>query len=701
MAMRVFLDSGLLTSKADLPSPADRDAADQAMLKFLKNPANPGLSVEKIAGARDPNMRSARVNQSIRLVFRQTGDEVYLLRVAAHDDAYRWAKRVRLRPHPLTGALQIVHTAEVYEQVVVEVAPEPLAEPSRFDAVGDQNLLELGVPAEALAAVRQVHAEDALLELAGLLPPDVGERLLQLWIGESVQAPTPPTPGQASIDVPDSRRQFCLVESDDEFQRVLEAPWAKWLAFLHPLQRSAAYGVFAGPLKVTGSAGTGKTVVAIHRARELARQGRRVLLTTYSRTLAANLQQNLRLLASPLELSRITVTNTHSLAAELLKKAGKRYKVRPPDEMLALFKRYRSQQGCTMSAEFLQAEWDRVLVPRGITAWPDYQAVSRQGRGIPLRAQDRKVVWLVMEAVLHHLGSHSETDFGLLCMRTRELLESGALKNPFTAVVVDEVQDLGAQEIQLLRALGGEGRDGLTVIGDAGQRIYPGGFSLRALGIETRGRSVLLRINYRTSRDIRAYADQILGDELDDLSGAFERRKGTISLFRGPTPTLHDCHTAGEQTARISELVTRLIQGGAEPGAIGIFAREKTTLEPIEKALANTGHQILRLKDSSDTSDLSMVRTGTMHRAKGLEFRFVLLATVNASVIPHPKAIEREDPVEAAEALERERQLLYVAITRAREEVHIFYFNKPSQFLKKAFVWAEPPAADAKGEVRS
>ena len=265
------------------------------------NPAQPGHSFHRIAAARDPNFWSARVSQDIRIVVHRTDDGVTLCYVGHHDDAYRWAERRKLETHPTTGAAQLVELREVVQEIAVPVFVEaeqaaPM-KPPLFAHIPDEQLLGYGVPAEWLADVR-VADEDSVLDLADHLPAEAAEALLELAVGKTPQPSLPATSGADPFAHPDALRRFRIMNNMDELATALEYPWEKWTIFLHPAQQSLVERNFNGPARVSGSAGTGKTVVALHRAAHLVNSnpGARVLLTTFSDALANLLRSKLHLL---------------------------------------------------------------------------------------------------------------------------------------------------------------------------------------------------------------------------------------------------------------------------------------------------------------------------------------------------------------------------------------------------------------------
>jgi len=318
---------------------------------------------------------------------------------------------------------------------------------------------------------------------------------------------------------------------------------------------------------------------------------------------------------------------------------------------------------------------------QGIASWGEYRQARRTGRGRGLSVKERKVLWRVFGGALEGLATRSLLDWPGLCRRADELLAEGRATSPHTAVVVDEVQDLKPPELRFLGTLCARRPGNLLVCGDAGQRIYPGGFSLRALGIRVVGRSSVLRINYRTTEQIRRAADRVLGDVCDDMDGGEERRTGTRSLLRGPAPRLVGHASAQDEIAAGVAEIRRWLGDGLATEAIGVFARTGKRTNELGQALSAAGIPWRRLSDK-EAAERGGVQLGTMHRAKGLEFKVVLVLGCSDREVPSPVALRGvDDPLDREAAEARERRLLYVAMTRARDELTVSWSGSPSRFL--------------------
>lgn len=677
--MPIAISETFLTSLISL-SRAEQKSATEFVEKFQRNPAQPGNSLERVTQTKHDNLWSARVTQGVRAVLHKDGDLWNVLYVGQHDDAYSWARRRSIERNPRTGALQIVVAPETVAEIVDQSKSSPSAKPV-FEKFGYDYLLSLGVPETWLPTIRLITSEDQLLQIIPELPEEVAERLLDLCSGKLVTPPLPISPGTPAIATEDSQRRFYVVEDSDELLRMLSAPMAKWIGFLHPSQRKLATGKFNGPIKVTGSAGTGKTVVAMHRARHLARQGRTVLLTSYVGTLCDNIRENLKYLCNADELSRITVDTVHAQALQLVRSAGEKPVIIDDQEIAKLIEQFH-WGACPLDARTLQSEWTEVIQAQGIRVWDQYRDASRKGRGQALGVKDRKLVWQVFEQVYQRLGQNHKCDWSTLCLRARDLVLSGKARSRYHSVIVDEVQDLRPQEIRFLAALPREERDNLMLVGDGGQRIYGSKLTLKSLDVDVRGRSFTLKINYRTTAQIKKFAENLLENHRDDLDEGREDRSDTKSLLRGPEPALTAFDSEDEQLDFVARSIADAIKQGVSGEDIAIFARTTDLLAPYERALKAKKIEFRQLKKELSGQPLSGVNLGTMHRAKGLEFKIVFVVDASREYLPLPFALRGlKDSTDRQEAIEKERHLLYVSITRARDEVFISWVGRVCDFL--------------------
>lgn len=653
------------------------------------NPAHPGLQLHKLDRPKDPNFLSVRVSKDIRVIVHRTDASLLLCYVDHHDKAYQWAERRRIETHPKTGAAQLVEVRETVREIAIPRYVEveqaaPAAKPPLFVHLGEDELLGYGVPSEWLRDVRQA-TEETLLELADHLPAEAAEALLELATGGKPQVPKPAPAGVDPFTHPDAQRRFRVMHNLEELERALDYPWEKWTVFLHPAQEQLVKTVFNGPARVAGSAGTGKTIVALHRATHLARANpnARVLLTTFSDTLANALQTKLkRLLGNEPRLAeRIDVHALDAVASRLYKAHAAEAKIASREEQRELIKEAsESVRGHKFSLYFLLTEWEQVVDAWQLGTWEAYRDVSRLGRKTRLPEAQRKVLWSIFERVRAALRERRlMTQAQLFSSLAGTLV---AAKNVvFDFAVVDEAQDLSVAQLRFLAALGGERPNALFFAGDLGQRIFQQPFSWKALGVDMRGRSRTLRVNYRTSHQIRTQADRLLGPLVIDVDGNSADRSDTVSVFNGPPPTIRVLKGEDEEAEAVGRWIAEQAKAGLLPHEFGVFVRSAAQLGRAQAAVEKAGLAFKVLDEHVEMSS-GHVSISTMHLAKGLEFRAVVVMACDDEVIPLQERIESVgDDADLQEVYDTERHLLYVACTRARDHLLLTGVDPVSEFV--------------------
>ncbi|MFM2057828.1 MAG: ATP-dependent helicase [Pseudomonadota bacterium] len=653
------------------------------------NPVNPGMSLHKLDRARDKNFWSVRVGSDLRLIVHKTASSFMLCYVDHHDKAYLWAERRRLETHPTTGAAQWVEVRERVEEVLVrrtvDAPSAPVAtKPALFAHLTPLELLSYGVPQDYVPTVLLAN-EDSLLALADHLPGEAAEALLELATGGKPRPAPAPAANADPFAHPDAQRRFRVMRDVEELSRALDYPWEKWTVFLHPAQRQWVEKDYNGPARVAGSAGTGKTIVALHRAVHLARRhpDARVLLTTFSDALANALQSKLRRLISnePRLGERLEVDALGSVATRLHERlVGK---VRVADDALLrqiVAAAARSVEGHRFAAGFVFSEWLDVVDTWQITSWEGYRDFKRLGRKTRLSEAQRALLWQIFAKVAAELTSRGMVTRSAVCTRLAAVIAT-AKHPPYDYVVIDEAQDVDVGQLRLLAAIAGSRPNGLLFAGDLGQRIFQTPFSWKALGVDVRGRSRTLHVNYRTSHQIRAQADRLLGPEVSDVDGNTEDRRGTVSVFNGPAPDIRTLADEQAEIAHVAAWVGARIASGVQAHELGVFVRSADQIPRAEEALKAAGLRWRVLDDKVDTAS-GQASISTMHLAKGLEFRCVVVMACDDEVIPLQERIESvTDEADLEEVYHTERHLLYVACTRARDQLLVTAVVPGSEFL--------------------
>ena len=667
---------------------AEQKAAKTTAFDLQMDPSAPGLKFHRIDRSRDPHFWSVRAGSDIRIIVHKTDSSFLLAYVGHHDDAYLWAERRRIEAHPRTGAIQIVEIRERVEELVMPAAPAEPA-PSRprlpFQALSADDLLAVGVPQDWIADV-QAATEDAFLALTDHLPAEAGEALLEYASTGVLRRPAPLVPADPFAH-PDALRRFRVVENQEALALALEAPWERWAVFLHPGQQGIVDRSYAGPARTSGSAGTGKTVVALHRAARLAGQSpdNRVLLTTFSQPLANALARKLAVLVgtgSPV-LRRITVATYRTVADELHQLAFGRRAVVASDEQVddAVTKAAEAGGAGGFTPRFLLSEWRHVVDAWQIADVEAYAKVPRLGRKNRMSAGQRERLWPVFAAVRAALAKRGLATWPEIYGRTAARY-AGRDTKPFTHIVVDEAQDLGVAELRFLSAIAPASPDALFFAGDLGQRIFQQPFSWRELGVDVRGRSSTLTVNYRTSHQIRRMADKLLPTAVRDVDGNADGRDRTVSVFNGPSPEIRQFDTDQAETAAVSTWITQARGEGTLPAEIGLFVRTRAQLSRARAAVEAAGLPWLELSEREQEAE-GHVLIGTMHLAKGLEFKAAAVMACDDGVLPLQSRMETvADETELDDVYETERQLFYVACTRARDRLLISGVRPISEFIQ-------------------
>ncbi|MBB5874335.1 hypothetical protein F4553_007769 [Allocatelliglobosispora scoriae] len=669
-----------------------------AISKFAEH-THAGIHLETLEGARDPNVRTIRINLAYRGVVLAAGGAKYvLLTVMHHDDAIAYAVSRRFTVNRVFGLLEMRDQQRIEE---IEQALPPTPAVGLFSWVSDNDLRRLGIEDVLIPLIRAVTTDEQLASFRAVLPTAQFDVLTGLSMRMTVNEIFDELAQRivADIDTSDlftaagrTPERVKLVSGPHELASILAHPFDVWRVFLHPTQHDIAYRPsYAGPALITGSAGTGKTVTAVHRAVFLAGRlpadGSKILMTTYTRTLADTLRRQIDLLTDDKVIrSRIDVLGADQLAHQIVK--GRREpKVIEPEPLRALWQAvaadapsYFSRTGtlATFSPAFLQREWEQVILAQQITTADGYRTAVRRGRGDALRADQRDQVWAAVNGAVARLAKQRQSTYLQLADEAVGILAtSGPI---YRHVIVDEGQDLHPSQWRLLRAAVAPGPDDLFLMADPYQRIYDNHVSLKSLGIEVSGRSRRLTLNYRTTHEILAWSIRVLnGDSAVSLDDTVDTLAGYRSLTHGRPPalTVHR-DRAGELSKLIERVGTWMDDDEVEPEAIGVAARNGQLVKAIIKALTDA-----HIPVADEKTGGAGVRVASMHRLKGLEFQCLAVVGLDAGVLPSAQAVTdpAEDPLSHRQDMQRERCLLFVAMTRARDALYLSHTGTRSSLL--------------------
>jgi superfamily I DNA/RNA helicase len=701
LIIKVAISADFLKSFSQIPN-AQQKKVREFVDHFQHNPTASSINYENINVCIDPNLHSVRIDQTYRAIILkpQTGNVYMLLWVDKHDAAYQWAARKKLIIHPDTGGIQIVQVEEK-KTMPEQVQPEVIR--GMFADFKDRQLHRLGVPEELLPSVRKVSNEQELDQLESILPQEAYEGLFMLACGTNyddvikeyelaASRAVDPSNFSAALENYDSQRRFKVVADSLELQELLNAPLEQWRVFLHPTQRRLVEMNANGPVRVLGSAGTGKTVVAVHRAKWLAtsvfnKENDRILFTTYTKNLAADIQEYLRAICAPDVLKRIEVINLDAWTSIYLKKSGYDatidYDGKTQKKLWADALNVKSSE-YELPDAFYRDEWEQVIQTRNITSLSEYIQAPRTGRGRRLDRKMRNAAWPVFEEYRASLNEHNIKEVEDTYRDCRSLLADQGNILGYRAILVDEGQDFSAEAFRLLRQMIPESLNDLFIVGDAHQRLYGYQVILSGCGIRIQGRSRKLRINYRTTDETRRFATNILHDlSFDDLDGNSDDNSGCKSLTHGPVPFIIQSKDINDEQKQILEILKKIQADGSSLHSVCLTCRTNSLVDQYALFLKQTGipHCIIK-SNATHNQGQPGVRLATMHRVKGIEFDYIIIGSANKDIIPLMQAITGMDnDVACREAEKKERSLLYVALTRARKIAFITYYGEKSPFL--------------------
>ena len=714
-----FVDANLRLTKDE------QRLVHSTILELAMNPKGQGTNLHRLDKARDKNLWSCRVTRDLRIILHQQNGRMTLLYVDHHDKAYAWGENRVFKFDERSNNWKVIKMKEETVVLRTTVAAEPEAKrpyakysddalaacgasPGDFDdirAATEDTIFDLGLPIAVMEALMDslspVATTRALSELErGVSHADVASAKV-VFAEEKVELPFEEVIAAATEDLatPDASLRSDLVEppppvvygsvvrvnSQEQLEAVLSGQWEKWQIFLHPNQQELVDAHYAGPIRISGSAGTGKTIVALHRVNHLLRlsDDTRVLLTTLSPALAGFLHARLRkLLADRPRLGeRVEVASVDDYAQRLYKLHVGEFNLTSRETIAGwITDACKAAGDAKLRPLFLLNEWEDVIDAQQLTTLEQYQSAERLGRKIRLNAERRQALWTIFAQVWAKLQAAGATTQAGLYHRLVVALEQRP-GSPVDHVVVDECQDLNQGQVRFLAALGRGRPNALFFTGDIGQRIFQQPFSWKALGIDLRGRTKTLRVNYRTSQQIRKTADRLLESAIVDADGERVDRSKTISAFGGPAPTITVFDDQAEEQAATVAFLKERLESGVKPHEMAIMFRDDAQL-PRAQAIAQALGVPAVVLDQRLATLVGSLNLSTMHLAKGLEYRAVAVIACDDDVIPSPARLAAvSDPGDLKEAYELERHLLYVACTRARDHLIVSGVHPASEFL--------------------
>jgi superfamily I DNA/RNA helicase len=683
--MKILVYDKFFDSFIKLPVSIQKKVMD-FQKKFRENSESSAIHLEPIISFKDQTLRTARIDQKYRAILKvpEKGDAYLLLWVDNHDEAMAWAENKVFQWNQNTQTYQVFVAPEVYHSTSTKVDHEEKSESDNLllNSYSDKQLISIGVPEILIPSVRTIADIADLEKMEQFLPSDVFENLFYLMdgadidsiiadIAEGLVKKESEDPEEASIN---NQRNFIELTDDTLFNEALSGDLKKWKYFLHPSQRMLVEGHFNGPVKVTGGAGTGKTVAALHRLKFLLDKKsdtRPILFTTYTKALTKNLKELVQ--DFKVDHARIEIINIDALAFQMAGRFGlinsdqKVIGISAVKSVEELWDQMLESELVGYDKEFLISEYQDIILYHSVTSLDKYYHTSRIGRGKAISRRQRKEIWTIIEKyqsikAIEQLVDRDEV-FNLI---TNYLKENKIY--PYSYVIADELQDFSNVELRFLRALVEQKAEDLFLVGDPLQKIYTRKINFSSLGIHIRGkRSRRLRINYRTSEEIKKLALSIIHDcQYDNFDGETEDKKGYISLFHGDVPEYKLFSTKNDELDFVLSQISDLRKTGVKLHDIVIGARTRSEIKDFKSVLHNNDYAYLDITGASNTGQKDGVRVSTFHSMKGLEFRHIFLVDVNQRTAPRiPHEFESWDQNKKEEYLKSEKSLLYVAASRA------------------------------------
>lgn len=705
--MRILTDISFQKSLLSLPQREQKDAIKTLDL-LTADPNHPSLNIHPVKESKY-NFHTIRMSRGGRIVAYLSSDEMHLRRAfpsAKHDDAYLYARtavpksdnkraEVVSTPEPVysqdEGSLNKIPPAELDAQpdsVNHEnaLSSETIKEPLLFARFTDKQIEQCGVSTYELQLVKSVTSEAGLIELDEKVSSLAHSNLVALYLGDEL----PNQLVDGKLVSSDAIEELFEYDGSDEIKAALTQPWASWLVFLSSSQKQIVNANFKGSSKVFGGAGTGKTVVALHRAKRLAETTKTstslgIGLLTFSRVLANDLIDKADLLmgAKTETRQKVFVSHLDYLAYEAINQnAGKNFELTTEYTIKSILTELHNNYNLSdqFTPEFVFSEYMSVIGPWGLTTFQKYKNFQRLGRQTPLHSKQREILSALydeFETVCY------EKDLMTYFQLYQKAAEAQLGRGPiFDHVILDETQDLGPHMLAFVRSLVSKKSNDIMLCGDTGQSLYTRHHSFRKHGFDVQGKSRKLFVNYRTSRQIKDTADKVNDFLLELIDEPDENRK-SISIFDGPQPLVKLFNDRDSEVQNLLNWIKGQLEAGVQPHEIVVL-----TPSDLAMSAASAGITAINIKnwklDASANYLNGEVGLAAVRRVKGLEYRSVAIIGCDEDQFPNEKKLnELGDGSDFDEFLTLEKNSLYVAMTRARDNLLVSGITPGSPFLEE------------------
>jgi mRNA-degrading endonuclease RelE of RelBE toxin-antitoxin system len=689
--IKLFIHDSFFDAFSVLPKKIQKKTRE-FMKKFKEDPNSSAINYEKINTFKDQSLRTVRVDQKYRAIIQapSEGEGYHLLWVDNHDEAMNWATNKVFEWNRETQSFQMYEKPEkrpISKEAIVVEEHRLL-----YKDYSDLQLEKIGVPTALIDMVRELSHLEQLESQAEFLPTDAYEYLYYLTEGigidEILAEIEAGKTAEADVISSNAQKTVYMLTDDSELEDILSGDFDKWKIFLHPSQRSIAFGDFKGPMKVTGGAGTGKTVCAVHRAKYLTNKltvvDKPVLFTTYTKSLTKYIVDVTNRFGISNE--ELIIKNIDSIIFETAKSEGvisSSSGLLNSTQELELWKEIIEYNPSRFDERFLFEEYNEIILGNAVEDVNQYYKTSRTGRSVRIGRQDKKLIWdLSEEFKIAREGSYTKME---LCNLLIEHYRSGGVQ-PFSHIICDEIQDFSIPELSLLRSLVPDKENDLFLVGDPFQNIYGRRINFSKSGINIRGRrSRKLKVNYRTTEEIKKRAvSMLVGEHFDDFDGEEESTNGYVSLMHGQNPQYNVFDSFEMEESFISDKINTLLQNGqVKPSEICIASRTNKQIDDIKRMLNSLGLKYADIQSTRKNMDSIVV--STFHNLKGHEFKHLFVKGFDRDRVPfkHPEYDSYTD-VQLKDYLKQEKSLYYVVFSRAIQTLIVTGVGEKSDWMESA-----------------
>lgn len=656
----------------------------KAFIKSFRSKVfNSIIELEPIEDALDKRFKLYKFKTySILIIFEEQTNTYIFQWIGKHNDVSKYVRN---------KIIEIIdNSVQIYE-----IKPYVLSKAATklFNNFSYEQLLKLGIPKNQLEMIKNINDKIDFYNLKDSFSEETYECLNFLLEGipydKLVSNINDKSNSNILIDkkILENSRSFYVVKGQEDLINVLNAPLEKWRVFLHPEQKKLVDKDFDGPVYVSGGAGTGKTVVAMHRAKYLLNKNENynVLFTTFTNNLKKDIEENLKKIIDFEQIKRLDVFSVDSIILKYFKKKKPDYKIVYDDNyLLSLWDKAIENARVTLdfSSEFYFDEWRKIATTLDDLIYEKYLTMSRPERGTRLERNQRIDIWKVFEEYMSILNQNKERDIDFATYEARAFLknEEDFLYN---CIIIDEGQDISTNSFKFLRAyMGKEHKNDMFIVGDSCQRIYDNKTELSRCGINVIDRCFTLDINYRTTEETRKFAYGLIEDvDFKNLDGT-EINSKCLSLTHGEKPFVKNFEKYNEQSEFLVKEINKLVANGANFNDICIVARTENSINVIKNTLNEKNIRNFQItKENNSNENDNSVKLATMHRVKGLEFRYVFVISVNNGIMPM-KNLNLDD-FDKKDNESVEKSLLYVALTRAQIKAYVLSFGKQSYLIDR------------------